>query len=73
LSATAREAIEAKGSARRRIGPPDYHAQRVIYLTGEARFEHLLNLPEGTDLGKAVNAAMRAVEEHNPDLSGVLP
>jgi type I restriction enzyme M protein len=69
----AREAIEARASARRRIGPPDYHAQRVIYLTNEARFAHLLNLPEGTDLGKAVNAAMRTVEEHNPDLSGVLP
>ena len=69
----ASEAIEAKASARRRIGPPDYHAQRVIYLTDDARFEHLLNLAEGTDVGKAVNAAMRAVEEHNPDLSGVLP
>lgn len=69
----AREAIEAKASARRQIGPSDYHAQRVIYLTDEARFDNLLRLPEGTDLGKSVNAAMRAVEEHNPDLSGVLP
>jgi type I restriction enzyme M protein len=69
----AREVIEAKASARRLIGPSDYHAQRVIYLTGEARFEHLLSLPEGADLGKAVNDAMRAVEEHNLDLSGVLP
>jgi type I restriction enzyme M protein len=69
----AREAIEAKASKRRQIGPSDYHAQRVIYLTDEARFGNLLRLPEGTDLGKAVNAAMRSVEEHNPDLSGVLP
>lgn len=69
----AHDAIEAKASARRTIGPSDYHAQRVIYLTEEARFQHLLNLPEGTDLGKAVNAAMRAVEEHNPELAGVLP
>jgi type I restriction enzyme M protein len=69
----ARDAIEAKASTRRAIGPSDYHAQRVIYLTEEARFEHLLKLPEGTNLGKAVNTAMRAVEEHNPDLSGVLP
>ncbi|MHB8694226.1 MAG: type I restriction-modification system subunit M [Solirubrobacteraceae bacterium] len=69
----AREAIEAKASARRTIGPSDYHARRVIYLTDEARFQYLLDLPEGSDLGKAVNAAMRAIEEHNPDLSGVLP
>jgi type I restriction enzyme M protein len=71
--AAARHAIEAKASARRTVGSSDYHAQRVIYLTDEARFEHLLNLPEGTDLGKAVNAAMRGVEKHNSDLSGVLP
>ena len=71
--AAAKDAIEAKSSARRTIGPPEYHAQRVIYLTDEARFQHLLDLPEGADLGKAVNAAMQAVEKHNPDLSGVLP
>lgn len=69
----AREAIEAKASARRTIGPSDYHAERVIYLTDEARFENVLALPEDADLGKAVNTAMRAIEEHNPDLSGVLP
>jgi hypothetical protein len=65
--------IEAKASARRTVGPSDYHAQRVLYLTETARFDHLLALPEGTDLGKAVNDAMRAVEEHNPELAGVLP
>ena len=69
----ARAGIEAKASARRTIGPSDYHAQRVIYLTAAARFDHLLALPEGADLGKAINDAMRAVEEHNADLAGVLP
>lgn len=69
----ARQAIEAGASSRRRIGPSDYHARGVIYLTEEARFGSLLRLPEGTDLGRAVSNAMRAVEEHNPDLRGVLP
>ncbi len=32
----ARDAVEAKGTARRRIGPSDYHAERVIYLTEAA-------------------------------------
>src|SRR5689334_24141703 len=50
----ARDAIEAKASARRTIGPSDYHAQRVIYLVEEARFTYLLELPEGSDLGRAV-------------------
>jgi len=65
--------IEAKASARRTIGPSDYHAQRVIYLTDTARFDHLLGLPEGSNLGKAINDAMRAIEQNNPDLAGVLP
>jgi type I restriction enzyme M protein len=69
----ARDAIEARASARRTIGPSDYHAERVIYLTEEARFANLLSLPEDADVGKAVNAAMRAIEAHNPELSGVLP
>jgi type I restriction enzyme M protein len=69
----ARDAIEAKATARRRIGPSDYHAERVIYLTEAARFSALLQLPDGSDFGQAVNEAMRVVEEHNSDLSGVLP
>ena len=69
----ARERIEAKASKRRRIGPSDFHAERVIYLTETARFSALLELPEGTDYGQAINEAMRVVEEHNPDLAGVLP
>jgi type I restriction enzyme M protein len=65
--------IEAKASARRRIGPSDYHAQRMVYLTEAARFSYLLSLPEGADLGQAVNEAMRLVEENNPELAGVMP
>ena len=69
----ARGKIEAKASARRRIGPSDYHAQGVIYLPEAARFSNLLDLPEGSDVGKAVNEAMRLIEESNPELASVLP
>lgn len=69
----ARERVEAKASARRRVGPSDYQAEGVIYLPEAARFGHLLDLPEGADIGRAVNEAMRSVEEHNPELAGVLP
>jgi type I restriction enzyme M protein len=68
-----RARVEAKASARRTIGPSDYQAEGVIYLTEAAGFDHLLSLPEGADLGKAISDAMRAVEAHNPDLAGVLP
>ncbi len=69
----ARGRIEAKASARREIGPSDYHAEGLIYLAPQARYGALLELPEGSDLGKAVNEAMRMVEEHNAELRGVLP
>ncbi len=69
----ARDEVEAKGSARRTIGPSDYQAEGLIYVDEAARFSHLLDQPEGADLGKATNEAMRRIEEHNPDLKGVLP
>ena len=31
------------------------------------RFSHLLSLPEGANVGQAVNEAMRAIEKENPD------
>src|SRR5690348_3114881 len=60
--------LEGKGSGRRKIGKADYQEQGVLYLPEAARFSTLLNLPEGTDIGKAVNAAMKAIEEENEDL-----
>src|SRR5713101_9832848 len=53
--------------------PGSYHAEGVLYLTPEARFDHLLALPEAADVGKAINDAMRDIEKHNPQLAGVLP
>ena len=60
-------------TGRRKIGPADYHAKGALYLSAEARFTHLLQLPEGGNMGQAVNDAMRAVEKENPDLADVLP
>lgn len=53
--------------------PAAYHAENVLYLAPEARFDHLLTLPEAADIGAKVNAAMREIEKHNPQLAGVLP
>ena len=61
------------GSGRFKPGPESYIAKGAVYLPDEARFEHLVQLPEGSDLGKAINDAMEAVESHNPGLDGVLP
>ncbi|WP_419650623.1 type I restriction-modification system subunit M, partial [Thiolapillus sp.] len=50
-----------------------YQAMGVLYLPEEARFENLMNLPEGENIGQAINDAMRAIEAENPDLRDVLP
>jgi type I restriction enzyme M protein len=51
----------------------DVQAEGVLYLPEEARFKTLLNLPEGTSIGQAINNAMKAIEQENEDLRGILP
>ena len=53
--------------------PTAYQAEGILYLTPPARFDYILRLPEGSDVGKAVNKAMRDIEAKNPQLTGVLP
>jgi type I restriction enzyme M protein len=69
----AQKDIEGKGGGRRKIGPADYQARGVLYLPEESRFSSLLKLPEGANIGQAINDAMRAVEAENRDLKDVLP
>ena len=71
---TKQEKILSKiSSNRRKIGKTDYQAVGVMYLPDGARFSYLLNLPEGADIGRAINEAMKAIERENEDLKGVLP
>lgn len=44
-----------------------------FYLTPEARYEHLLNLPEKEDIARAIRTAMASIEKTKPELLGVLP
>ena len=68
-----RELAGRASSRRRGIGKADYQARGVMYLPEKARFSNLLNLPEGANIGMAVNEAMRAVEAENEELKDVLP
>ncbi len=65
--------LTEKSTGRRKVNKTDYQAAGVMYLPDEARFSSLLNLPEGADIGKAINEAMKAVERENEDLKGILP
>src|ERR1700731_752660 len=49
--------------------PAAYHADGVLYLVPNSRFDYLRDLPEGADAGKIVNEAMADIEKHNPQLA----
>jgi type I restriction enzyme M protein len=61
------------GSGRRKIGKTDYQALGVMYLPAQSRFSSLLKLTEGENIGKAINEAMKSIEDENEDLKGALP
>lgn len=65
--------LAERSTSRRKVSKTDYQAAGVMYLPDEARFSFLLNLPEGADIGKAINEAMKAVERENEDLKSILP
>lgn len=69
----AEKELVGKETGRRRIGRTDYQARGVLYLPDTARFHNLLELPEGENIGRAINNAMKAIEAENPDLKDVLP
>jgi len=75
--AAQRAKLDKAGASSRRGSrldePAAYHAEGILYLPAEARFDYLLNRPEAENIGAKVNAAMRDIEKHNPQLAGVLP
>ena len=70
---TATKELEGAGSGRHTIGPADYQAEGVPYLPEASRFSSVIQLPEGGNIGVAINDALRAIEFNNPDLKDVLP
>ncbi|MFH1946126.1 MAG: class I SAM-dependent DNA methyltransferase [Acidobacteriota bacterium] len=72
FQAAAKE-LAGTSSGRRTIGPADYQAKGVLYLPEAACFSTLITLPEGANIGAAINDAMRSIEAENPDLKDVLP
>ncbi len=57
----------------RPVSSADYHARGALYVPEKARFSYLIELSEGTDMGKAVNDAMKEIEAENKELAGILP
>lgn len=65
--------VEAGITVPSTIGPADYTARGVLYVADTARLSYLVSLPDGTDVGRAVDGAMRRIERDNPSLRDVLP
>lgn len=63
----------ATSKRQRSITPEDYQSRGVLFIPEGAHFSHLIALPEGTNMGKAVNDAMKAIEAENKELAGILP
>ncbi|MFY9493200.1 MAG: N-6 DNA methylase [Minisyncoccia bacterium] len=63
----------ASVSRERPTSSADYHARGVLFVPEKARFSYLIELPEGTDMGRAVNDAMKEIEAENKELAGILP
>jgi type I restriction enzyme M protein len=69
----AKSELEKKASSRRTIGSAAYRAKGILYIPEKSRFSELLKVPEGTDLGRAINEGMVAIEAENSELKDILP
>lgn len=68
------EVEREKISGRKPPITPDHYKQRgVPYIPEEASYAHLMSMPEGENIGKATNDAMKKIEEENRELAGILP
>ena len=73
----ARQAIEADQAAgkmpKRALVKGDFIKRRALMLPEIARYDHLLKLPSGANLGAALVEAMNAIEADFEPLAGQLP
>lgn len=53
--------------------PEEYLAENVFWVPKEARWSHLQAKAKQTTIGKDIDDAMLAIENHNRSLKGVLP
>ena len=72
-----RDAITAglptRGGRKRAVTREDFSQKNAIFLRPEARFDHLVALPDSADRAAAIIAAMESIEEDYDSLRGILP
>lgn len=68
------EAERSKKTGRQApLSADSYKSKGVLYLPEKATYSYLMSLSESENIGKAINEAMKTIEEENTDLAGVLP
>jgi type I restriction enzyme M protein len=58
---------------KRALTKDDFLQAKAIYLPQQSQWKYLAELPEGHDIGQAIDEAMRRIEEQYDVLEGVLP
>ena len=66
-------ALPTRGGKKRAITKQDFSQKSAIFLSPEARFDHLVSLPDGENRARAIIAAMESIEADYDSLRGVLP
>lgn len=73
VKAEIEKGLSSRGGKKRPITIDDFKGKSAIFLPVEAQYDRILNLAENADIGKAINAAMKAIEDETKMLEGVLP
>lgn len=73
VKAEIENSLPSRGGKKRPITKDDFKGKSAIFLPTEAQYDRILNLVENADIGKAINAAMKAIEDESSLLQGVLP
>lgn len=65
--------LPSRKGKKRQINKDDFYEQSAIFLPEKARFDYLISLPQSDNIGKAINDAMKSIEDEYEKLKGVLP
>lgn len=67
------ENLPSRGGIKRTVKKEDFESKSAIFLPEESRYDYLLNLEEGKDIGSIINDAMIKIENEYDNLQGALP
>lgn len=73
IKAEVEPTLPVRNGKRMQLTKEVFLERAAIYLPKEAHYDYLAELPKGTDVGAAIDTAMRLIESEYEQLSGVLP